>query len=257
MRKMLLTIALIAMIIIFGNVAINGLDKGDLTIWGISQIKEENENLKNKNNNLSNLVNVEYPKALASIKESEKQLKASKDEYESQIALNSSYETNFFVATEKYEIEYLWTKIGNHAKDNDVDMKIDLTNSNIGTGYYKLNFTVTGTYVGVTDFIYSIENDSKLGFKIDSFVMTQNEVTTTSSSKNNVTESSSGVAEVKATFSCDEVGINIQSIEKQTSTQSQTTTSSSSSTSNTANSTTSTAQATKVASDLIDEKTGE
>ena len=34
-----------------------------------------------------------------------------------------------------------------------------------------LSFTVDGKYVDITDFIYDIENDSKLGFKIDSFKM--------------------------------------------------------------------------------------
>lgn len=266
MRKMLLTIALIAMIIIFGVVAVNGINIGNITVWGFNQIKEENQNLKDKNDKLSNLVDKEYPRAISTVAESEKQLKATKEEYESQIALNSNSETSIAVATEKYEIEYLWTKIGNHAKDNDVDMKIDLTSSSVGTGYYKLNFTVTGSYVGITDFIYAIENDSKLGFKIDNFIMTQNtETTTTSSSKTNGTANSK-VAEVKATFSCDEVGINIQSIEKQTVTQSQNTTnttnttkttSSSSAKSNTTSSTTSTGTATKAASNAIDEATGE
>ena len=43
-------------------------------------------------------------------------------------------------------------------------------NSGSGTnGLYDLYFTANGTYVGITDFISDIENDSKLGFKIDDF----------------------------------------------------------------------------------------
>ena len=34
---------------------------------------------------------------------------------------------------------------------------------------YNLNFTVRGPYIGISDFIYSIENDPVLGFKIESF----------------------------------------------------------------------------------------
>ena len=37
--------------------------------------------------------------------------------------------------------------------------------------YYDLNFVATGDYVGITDFIYDIENDSSLGFKIEGFKM--------------------------------------------------------------------------------------
>ncbi len=98
-------------------------------------------------------------------------------------------------------------------------MKIDLTNSSMGQGYYKLNFTAIGSYVGITDFIYSIENDSKLGFKIDNFVMTQNDESTSKSS--NTTKKANQTL-VKATFSCDEVAINIKSIEQNTDTNTDT-----------------------------------
>ena len=34
-----------------------------------------------------------------------------------------------------------------------------------------LNFTVTGEYIDITNFIYSIENDDKLKFEISNFTM--------------------------------------------------------------------------------------
>ena len=205
MRKILFIIATAVMIFIFGFVLINGFEIGNLTVLGFNGIKERNQEIRLKNDQLTNLVETQYPNALKTVDEAEKALKSKKEEYESQIALSSESGTGYAAAIEKYEIEYLWTRIGNHAKDNDVDMKIELTSSSMGTGFYKLNFTVTGSYVGITDFIYAIENDSKLGFKIDNFVMT-------SYSGEN--------SEVKATFTCDEVGINIQSIDTQTSTES-------------------------------------
>lgn len=210
MRKILFIILTIIMVIIMGVVAVNGISFAN--VLGIKQINEENQKIKSNNDNLSKLIDVDYPDAVKSLEESEKQLKTKKEEYESQIALNSDSGTGYLATTEKYEIEYLWTRIGNHALDNDVDIKIDLTNSST-SGLYKLNFEVTGSYVGITDFIYSIENDSKLGFKIDNFVATANATTTTADKEKKV-------AEVKATFSCDEVGINVQSIESQTSTES-------------------------------------
>ena len=245
MRKILFIVLLILMVLVFGFTVAKGIDFANINVFGYPQIKDRNEDIKEKNTKLTNLVESEYPKAVAAVEESEKQLKATKEEYESQIALGSS-DSGYTAAIEKYEIEYLWTRIGNHAKDNDVDMKIELTTSSMGTGIYKLNFTVSGTYVGITDFIYAIENDSKLGFKIDNFVMTTN-------------SSGDGIGELKATFSCDEIGINIQSIETQTTTtegtQDKSTTSNTTSNttkSNTTSGTTSTANATKSASSIID-----
>lgn len=213
MRKIIFIILTVIMCIIMGLVAWNGI--GFANVLGINQIREENQKIKDKNDELSTLIDTSYPNAVKSLEDAENQLKTTKEEYESQIALNADSGTGYLATTEKYEIEYLWTRIGNHALDNDVDIKIDLTNSSTA-GLYKLNFEVTGTYVGITDFIYSIENDSKLGFKIDKFVATANATTTTADTEKNV-------AEVKATFSCDEVGINVQSIESQTTTNSSTT----------------------------------
>ena len=223
MRKIVFIVLTVIMCIVMGVVAVNGI--GFANVLGIKQIKEENQKIKGNNDELSNLIDVKYPNAVQSLEDAEKQLKTAKEEYESQIALNADSGTGYLATTEKYEIEFLWTRIGNHALDNDVDIKIDLTNSST-SGLYKLNFEVTGSYVGITDFIYSIENDSKLGFKIDNFAATANATTTTADTENKV-------AAVKATFSCDEVGINVQSIESQTSTSSDTTTNTTAETNNT------------------------
>lgn len=34
-----------------------------------------------------------------------------------------------------------------------------------------LNFTITGEYIAITDFIYSIEGDDKLNFEISNFLL--------------------------------------------------------------------------------------
>lgn len=223
MRKVLFITATIVMIFIFGFVLVKGFEMGDLTVFGYNAIKQRNEDAKKQNDELTEMVEVKYPNTLKTVDDAEKALKSKKEEYESLIALGSEEGSGYTAAIEKYEIEYLWTRIGNHAKDNDVDMKIDLTNSSMGSGFYKLNFTITGSYVGITDFIYSIENDSRLGFKIDNFVMTPD-----------------GGSQVKATFSCDEIGINLQSIDTQNATSPSQTAGNTTNTSNTTNTTKST-----------------
>lgn len=218
MRKILLIIVIAILLMGFGFVVVNGVNIANLNILGFSQIKEENQDIEEKNSKLRDLVKTEYPKAVSNLNSAEKSLQTKKEEYESQILLNSDSGSGYVATTEKYEIEYLWTKLGNYAKDNGVELKIDLTNSSVGTGFYKLNFTATGSYVGITDFIYAIENDSKLGFKIDNFSMTQNQ--STSNSKDNKADTNTPSGDVKATFSCDEIAININSIEQNTSSQS-------------------------------------
>lgn len=227
MRKILFIILTVMMVIIMGVVVANGISFANVS--GVKQISQKNEEIKKKNEELTNKVEVEYPGKIKEVEDAEQQLKTKKEEYESQIALNADSGTGYLATLEKYEIEYLWTRLGNHAKDNEVDIKIDLTNSNTA-GLYKLNFEVYGSYVSVTDYIYAIENDSKLGFKIDNFVATPNTTTITA-------DKNSKVAEIKATFSCDEIGINIQNLDKQTTETTDTTNTNATNTTNSSNTT--------------------
>ena len=98
---------------------------------------------------------------------------------------------------QEYKVETLWVKLGTYATTEGTILQMDIKGSSTGgNGRYDLNFTVAGKYVGVTDFIYDIENDSKLGFKIEDFHMVSAE------------------GGVQGTFSCKEIGINIENIEK-------------------------------------------
>ena len=123
----------------------------------------------------------------------------SKTEYENQAVLSNSNSSSYASKLEAYDIDYLWTKLGNYAKDENVVIKIEVTAGSASSNLYNLNFTVTGTYVGTTDFIYDIENDTKLGFKIDNFKMI------------NGSES-----EVIGTFSCIDIPLSVGSIENTT-----------------------------------------
>ena len=81
-------------------------------------------------------------------------------------------------------------------------MKMDLSASNIGTkGMYNLNFTVKGQYLGIADFIHDIENDSRLGFKIENFKLLPGE----SESKEGEKDTNTLVG----TFICKDISINI------------------------------------------------
>lgn len=189
MRKVLFTLLLILILVLSGITITKGLNIAKYDIWGIKDIIAKDEEIDNLNLQLSNLVSTTYPSTLKKLESSAQTMEKTKSEYESKALLISEKESN--MQTEKYEIEFLWTKIGNYAQDNDVEIKIDVIDSQI-SGRYDLNFTVSGKYSDITQFIYDIENDSKLGFKIEKFKMVPNE---------------SGV---QATFSCTEIKIDIE-----------------------------------------------
>ena len=60
---------------------------------------------------------------------------------------------------QEYEMERIWVVVGNYAKKQGVDLKIDVTSNNAISKTYDLNFTVTGGYIQITDFLYDMERD--------------------------------------------------------------------------------------------------
>ena len=78
---------------------------------------------------------------------------------------------------EMYDVDFLWATIGNYATQKGVTLQFDISKSAIKASispeyvYCDLNFTITGDYIAITDFIYSLENDDKLNFEIRNFLM--------------------------------------------------------------------------------------
>ena len=202
MRKILFALVMILLLILTGFTIYSGTNIGRFDIWGVKQISEKNEEIDQANSDLSTLVSVTYPATLSKLSNSSETLQETKKEYEDQPILLA--DSKYYKQTEKYKIEFLWTRIGNYAKDNNVvlDLKIATTGTN---EIYNLNFTVTGIYSAVTDFIYDIENDSRLGFKIEDFKMSS------ASNENN---------NVQGSFSCKDIRIDIKSIDADTTEQS-------------------------------------
>ena len=72
-----------------------------------------------------------------------------------------------------YKMEYLYTTFGKHAKNNGIKIDMAFTRSSSGDDkYYNINFTATGSYIRIAEFIMNIEDDSSLGFKVEEFKMT-------------------------------------------------------------------------------------
>lgn len=170
MRKLLISVLIVILLAVAGYMCYNGITIINYRISGLKEIKKLNENLDERISVASKLVSTDYPTQISNISKSMKDLKSEKEKYDNMVTISTDEQVQAAAKIEKYEIEYLWTKIGNWAKKEGVTMKIDLKNSSTGTqGLYNLQFTVNGQYIGIADFIYDIENDTSLGFKIEEF----------------------------------------------------------------------------------------
>lgn len=194
MKKLLLSVIIILILALVGITIVNGFQIGGLKILGITEIKAKNEQLDNVINQATKLASTDYQKKLDDLNNAIKKLESEKTNYQDMVSISTESEVEAANQIYDYKIDFLWIRIENHAKTEGVNMKMELTRSTSGAeNVYNLNFTATGAYIGIEEFITHIEDDSKLGFKIENFKMT--------------VESEENSNIVQATFTCKDIKI--------------------------------------------------
>ena len=201
MKKLLISVIIALILILTGVTIVNGIEIGPIKILGISDIKKENNKLDDKVKQATRLTSTDYQKKLDDLNDAIKQLENQKSNYEDMVDVSTDSQVEAANQTYNNTIDFLFVRIENHAKSEGVTMKMEVTRSSTGVNnVYNLNFTATGSYTGIEEFITGIEDDSKLGFKIEDFSM--------------VASSESG-DQLEATFVCKD--ITIQGIDSSTS----------------------------------------
>ena len=183
MKKLLISTIIILVSILTITTLINGIHIGKIDIIGVKEIKKENANLEEKLQQATTLVSTEYPNKVSTLNSDLKEMKNEKTRYEDMIATSTESEVAAALQKQKYSIDKLWTKLGSLATDEGLDAKFEFKNgslastdtSNSDYKYYDINFTVQGSYVGVSLYISDLENDSELNFKIENFSMEPND----------------------------------------------------------------------------------
>ena len=173
MRKILLSILLGLALILMTLFMKNGLSIGQsFRIYGFQGISDESQKLTQAISEANN-ENDQYTEALQTMQTDVEGLIGAKKEYLDAVARSSDSEIKLATQTKTYMIEYLWSRVGNHATSQGVKIKMEIVNSTLQDQEYRnLNFTVNGRYLAVTQFISSLENDANLDFTIDDFHMT-------------------------------------------------------------------------------------
>ena len=172
MRKILLIVAIV-LVAAFGYASlVKGVQIGKIEISSIMQIDENSKDLESKIQEANSLIDVEYPKKRQELEQASKQMQAAEDKYLNETNLSTDEELQTALQIENFDIERLWAKVGIHANNEGVNLKLVLNASSSGSSETKdLAFTVDGTYIGITNFIYAIEDDEELNFRIYNFKM--------------------------------------------------------------------------------------
>ena len=171
MKDILITVISILLTVVIIICMVKGLTVGSFRILSISNIKQESLNLDNEVDELNNLKNVTYKKKIADLQTATKYLTTAKQKYLDLASVSSDEEIQEANLEQTYAMEFLWNKVGSYATKEGVTLKWDVSSTGVNNKY-TLNFTTTGSYVGVISYIYALENDSDLAFRIENFKMT-------------------------------------------------------------------------------------
>lgn len=181
MKKILLAIVIVLLCVIAYNSVANGYKIGNLEVLGIKDIKANNDELDQKIEEANRRKTTDYTSKLSELNSAAREMTTEKKNYEALIAYTSQEDIEKATKFPLYNVEVLWTRIGLHATQNGVKIKLEiLANSNNipdvtdSTGktiakYTDLKFTATGRYINITDFIADLEKDAKLAFTIENF----------------------------------------------------------------------------------------
>lgn len=160
----LLVVALIIFIVIYG------LEIGPINIMSVSALKEYNEKMINDLDYSNRLISEGYQATIKQLEGAATELSMKKAEYEEATKGATEEEIREASIDQEYSVEYLWSKLGNYATKNNLNLKLSIEPTGV-ENINNLSIKILGDYAGMTEFIERIENDDNLDFKVAKFKM--------------------------------------------------------------------------------------
>ena len=170
MRKVLISILVILLIVLAYFTIFQGISIGNFEILSASGIVGLNDELTAKIEEANRKIKNDLQSKRTELSQSVSTLLQNKESYYRVANVSTESEISKANTQETYDIEYLWLRVGRHARTEGVNIRMDVMNGTTGDENTKnLSFTVIGQYVAIIDFVSSIEDDSELAFRIENF----------------------------------------------------------------------------------------
>ena len=175
MRKILLGVIVLLLVALGVMSVTKGISIGSFEVSSIEQMSEQNQKIDKKIEEINTLIDTEYPKKLQDLDSASKKMKEAREDYLQASTISTNEEIIKAMQGKVFKIEFLWTRLGQHVRNEEVVLDFQIVGSSIGASKASdLKFTVTGTYTRITNFIYAIENDPDLDFRIENFQLIPN-----------------------------------------------------------------------------------
>lgn len=170
MRKILISILVILLLVLAYFTIFQGIALGNFKILNVEKIIELNNTLNLGIEEANSKIKNDLKNKQKELSENVEVLSNNKEEYYKLANVSTENEIDEANTQEIYNSEYLWIKIGRHARKEKVIPKMDVKTSTTGDSTLKdLAITAEGSYYGIIDFVSDLENDSDLNFRIENF----------------------------------------------------------------------------------------
>ena len=170
MKNILITVISVLMTVLIIITMIKGLTIGNIKILSIADIKQNSMDLDKKIEDLNTLKNLTYKQKVGNLEDSTKRLTTAKQKYLEVASLSTDEQIKAANQEPVYSMEFLWDKVGSYATREGLKLKWVVTPTGT-TNKSTLSFTLTGAYISIINYVYAIENDSELAFRIENFKM--------------------------------------------------------------------------------------
>ena len=188
LRKILLALLLILAICLCYTTVVNGLSLGNFTVSSYSEVEAKNQELEQKISELTRRTTTDFDNKKTALKKAEKDYQDTREEYEAiapTLEALMNQQRFIDIGVKPYDIEYLLVAIGEYATRNGVAITFNVVRGITDTisavvsaddtsEYYiiaNIDFTVTGEYNSIIEFMYAIEDDDELAFELNDFKM--------------------------------------------------------------------------------------
>ena len=170
MRKILIGI-IVLLLVVLGIMAITkGINIGSIEVTSVSKMSEKNKKIDKKIEEINTLIDTDFPKKISELNTAGKKMDEAREEYLKYSTISTNDEIIKAMQGKVFKIEFLWTRLGQHVRNEQVVLDFKIVDSSIGESKANdLEFAVTGTYTRIINFVYAIENDPDLNFRIENF----------------------------------------------------------------------------------------
>lgn len=170
MKKVLISILLILLIVLAYFTIFQGISIGTFKVLSTSDIIKLNDDLTVKIGEANKKIKTDLQSKRSELNENINILLDNKESYYNLANVSTESEITEASTEQVYSIEYLWVRVGRHARSEGVNMKMDVLAGDTGDASVKnINFTAVGKYMAIMNFVSALEDDSELGFRIEDF----------------------------------------------------------------------------------------